>query len=205
MTVSRSILPAALLLLAAGGALAAAEGISVQGPPGATPPKVQQSVRPAPPARPPIDWGTDVRWMSYEEGLAAAKKSGKPILLVVFSERCPRCHELAPVFKDPEVAKLASALVMVRQDGDQPVPWLTGRYGAAGTYVPRLLFLKPDGTFREELVGPNPKYPHYYWPAVVEDLKDDMRVAAGGKPAPPAPKPAPVPSAPALGGAPAKK
>lgn len=114
--------------------------------------------------RPEIKWGSDVNWQTWDEGSKLAAKEGKPIVLVVYADWCPRCRELAPVFKTPEIVALTKDLVMVLQDSDAKPAWLKEKYGATGSYVPRILFLNADGTLRTDLTSGNGKYPFYYWP-----------------------------------------
>ena len=45
------------------------------------------------------------------------------------NEVAPGQYELAPVFEEAAVASAASGLVMVRQDQDQPAPWLKEQLG----------------------------------------------------------------------------
>jgi thiol:disulfide interchange protein len=134
-------------------------------------------------AAPPIKWDAPFEWVSWEDGLVRAKATDTPICLVIYADWCPKCKHLAPVFRDPEVAKLAGGLVMVLQDSMEKPAWLRERYGGTGTYVPRVLFLEPDGTLREDLTGPNPKFPYFYWPQVAAQLKANMR-AVHQKPKP---------------------
>jgi thiol:disulfide interchange protein len=112
--------------------------------------------------------------MSWEEGLAKAKESGTPICLVVYADWCPKCKQLAPVFRDPEVAKQAEKLVMILQDQDEKPAWLKERFGEIPSYVPRVFFLTPEGELRTDLTGPNTKYPYFYWPQVSDWLKTNM-------------------------------
>jgi len=68
--------------------------------------------------------------------------------------------------------------MMVRQDQDQAAPWLKEQLGGYGTYVPRVLFVSPDGTVREDLTGGHPRYPHFYAPMVADKLIANMRAAS---------------------------
>ena len=74
--------------------------------------------------RPPIKWQDDLTWLSWADARAKSAAEGKSICLVVYADWCPRCRELAPLFADPEVAKLAKGLIRVRQDQDARPDWL---------------------------------------------------------------------------------
>jgi len=123
-------------------------------------------------------WGDKITWRSWDAAQASARSEGKSIGVVVYAEWCGRCKELAPVFASPEVASAAAGLAMVRQDQDKPAPWLHEQLGGYGSYVPRVLFLSPDGKVREDLTSGHPRYPHFYAPMVMDQLVANMRAAS---------------------------
>jgi thiol-disulfide isomerase/thioredoxin len=127
-----------------------------------------------------IPWPGPIQWQTWEQGLAQAQAEGKPICLVVYADWCPHCRELAPVFSQPAIATLAQRLVMVRQDSDERPAWLTQRFGRLGAYVPRVLFLRPDGSLIEEIVSGHPRYPYFYSPLVSDRLLANMHAAIAG-------------------------
>ncbi len=124
-----------------------------------------------------LDWSGPVHWQSWEEGSKDAASHGKPMFLLVFGHWCPHCRELMPVFRDPEIAKLARNFVMVRQDTDERPPWLS-RYGHIATYVPRIFFLYPDGALASDITSGNPQFPYYYQPSNVGALRTSMHKGA---------------------------
>ena len=126
-----------------------------------------------------IHWDGPVKWNDYAPGLAQATAEKKPILLLVYADWCPRCRELVPAFSDPEVAKLAEGMVLIKQNGDLKPEWLTA-FDSLGGYVPRLFFLTPDGSLREEITSGHPRYPYFYTPGGLEALKAAMREALKG-------------------------
>ena len=125
-----------------------------------------------------LKWGDKIAWRSWEAAQSIARSQGKSICVVVYAEWCPRCKELAPVFEQPTVTSAAADLVMVHQDQDQPAAWLKEQLGAYGEYVPRVLFLSPDGKVREDLTSGHPRYPHFYAPLVTDQLVANMRAAS---------------------------
>ncbi len=125
-----------------------------------------------------LAWGDKIAWHSWDSALRVARSEGKSIGLVVYAEWCNRCKELAPVFTQSDVASAARGLVMVLQDQDENPTWLKEQLGAYGGYVPRVLFLGPDGNVREDLTSGHPRYPHFYSPLVREQLIANMRAAA---------------------------
>jgi thiol:disulfide interchange protein len=123
-------------------------------------------------------WGDGITWRTWESALSVARTEGKAIGVVVYAEWCGRCKELAPVFATPEVASAARALVMVHQDQDEQPAWLKERLGAYGSYVPRVLFLSPDGKVRDDLTSGHPRFPYFYAPMITDKLVANMRAAS---------------------------
>lgn len=110
-----------------------------------------------------IKWGGDINWRSYEQGLAEAKSGNKPLCVVVYADWCPRCHELAQSFQNPELEALAKRVVMVRHNADQPGAWLDAPALAQhGKYVPRVFFFTPQGDFAPSITSGHPRYPFFY-------------------------------------------
>ena len=132
--------------------------------------------QPAKPAGDMAEWPTSIDWTDYESGLAAAKKTNQPICLIVYADSCPECRALAPALADPELVELSKSFVMIKQDQEAKPAWLEA-YNSLGTYVPRIFFLKPDGTVREEINSGNPRYPHYFAAQQIPKLKAAMRAA----------------------------
>jgi thiol:disulfide interchange protein len=66
------------------------------------------------------DWNDQqIKWQSYDEGLAQAKKSNKPVCLILYTEWCPHCTNYSKVFHDPKVVKMSEEFVMIRLDADK--------------------------------------------------------------------------------------
>lgn len=125
-----------------------------------------------------IAWSDAVTWRDWETALRMAKEENKSVCLVVYADWCPHCKELAPVFAQPAIASAAAGLIMVRQDQDADAPWLKERLGAYGDYVPRVLFLDPNGNVHEDLQSGHPRYPYFYAPMVTDRLLANMRAAS---------------------------
>lgn len=149
-------------------------------PPAQPPQAAQAAAQPGKAKRgTPIEFEGPIKWQSWQEGVAQAKASNKGIMLLVYADWCPHCRELKPVFANPEVAKLADGLVMIKQDADDE-PGFLQAFAAQGSYVPRIFFLKPDGTMRPEITSGNGRFPYFYTPEGIEALKASMKRAAGG-------------------------
>ncbi len=125
-----------------------------------------------------IAWTDTIAWRDGEAALRAAKAENKSVCVVVYADWCPRCKELAPVFATPALRSAAEGLIMVRQDQDAHAPWFEQRLGKYGDYVPRILFVDPNGDVREDLHSGHPRYPYFYAPLVADRLIANMRVAS---------------------------
>ena len=92
------------------------------------------------------DWNEQqITWHSYETGLAEAKASGKPVVLIFYADWCPTCHAYKNIFNKPQIVELAKQLVMIRVNIDIH-PELSKRYDLDGDYVPRIFVVNAQGT-----------------------------------------------------------
>lgn len=100
-----------------------------------------------------------VSWSQAEPALSRMKSSGRPGLVVVKGEWCPHCRKYAEIFSDPAVAELTKSfeLILLENESDAVKLWQD-----TGTYVPRTLFLDPQGRLDSSFEGPNPRYPHFF-------------------------------------------
>jgi protein-disulfide reductase (glutathione) len=114
-------------------------------------------------------WNNAIAWVPMLDGLEAAKKSGKPALLVFYTEWCPHCRTYAKLFHDPQVVEASEAFVMIRVNEDA-TPDLGVAFRPDGQYVPRTFLLSPDGKTHADLVGAHPKYKHF----LDEDSPDQL-------------------------------
>lgn len=108
------------------------------------------------------DWNdAQIAWQSYEDGLAAAKKSKKPICLVFYTDWCPHCTNYSGVFHDPTVVERAKQLVMIRLNKDKNAG-LSQQYAPDGQYIPRTFFLSPSGALEAGIHAPRDQYKYFY-------------------------------------------
>jgi thiol-disulfide isomerase/thioredoxin len=108
------------------------------------------------------DWNDAlIQWRPYEEGIAAAKKLGKPICLIFYTEWCPHCANYSRVFHDARVVDRAKQFVMIRVDKDRN-PELSRRYAPDGEYIPRTFFLSPQGELDPSIRAPRETYRYFY-------------------------------------------
>ncbi len=108
------------------------------------------------------DWNDkQIDWQSYEDGLAEAKKTKKPICLIFYTEWCPHCTNYSKVFHDPKVVEKAKEFVMIRVDADKNKA-LGQQYALDGSYIPRTYFLAPDGTVAADIHAPRQQFKYFY-------------------------------------------
>ena len=112
---------------------------------------------------PAHDWNdAAIKWQTFDEGVALAQKEKKPICLVVFTEWCPHCKNYAAaVFHEAKVVEQAKQFVMIHVDKDQNAA-VSAKYQPDGGYIPRTMFLKPDGTLDPDIKAPRDKYLYFY-------------------------------------------
>jgi thiol-disulfide isomerase/thioredoxin len=122
------------------------------------------------------DWNGAIAWRPYAAGLAEAKKSGRPVCLVVSTEWCPHCRNYARVFHDPAVVKAARGFVMIHVDKDAE-PAASAAYAPDGEYIPRTMFLDPGGRLDAALHAPRPRYLYFYDESDPGPLLASMRAA----------------------------
>jgi len=123
------------------------------------------------------DWNDDgIAWRSFEEGMAEAKKEGKPLCLIVYTEWCPHCTNYSRVFHDEGVRELSKNFVMVRLDQDQDQQ-ITRKYAPDGSYVPRTLFFTAEGELDPAIRAARAKYVYFYDEHDPGPLREAMKAA----------------------------
>lgn len=104
--------------------------------------------------------GAQINWRTLQGGVKEATASGKTVVLVFHASWCTACKKYREVFKDAGVVEATQNYVMVLVDVDKD-PVANGAFAPDGTYVPRTLFITPEGDVRADLVGKtDPEHPH---------------------------------------------
>ena len=110
----------------------------------------------------PRDWNpSGIAWREHAAGLAEARSTGKPVMLVMHAEWCGPCHDYARIFYAPEVVSLARQFVMILVDSDRD-PAANQRYATDGTYLPRTYFLDSNGQHRTRVVSEHPRFRYFF-------------------------------------------
>jgi hypothetical protein len=108
------------------------------------------------------DWNDGgIKWQSYDEGLAAAKASKKPVCLVIYTDWCPHCTNYSKVFHDPKVVAKSKDFVMIRLEGDKNKE-LSSKYAVDGAYIPRTYSLSPNGDLDKDINSGRAQYQYFY-------------------------------------------
>ena len=96
-----------------------------------------------------------VEWFdgTFEQALAEAAKSRRIVFVDFFSKTCPPCRSLdQDTFNETPVRNEARSFVCIAIDAESEAGRpIAARYGVAGW--PSLVFLEPDGTLRDWIVG----------------------------------------------------
>lgn len=125
-----------------------------------------------------IEFKGPIQWHDWDAGLKHASAKKKPILMLMHTDACPKCTLLGHVFNNhKEVQKLAKGMVMVHIDGGLAPLSQTQRFARFGSYVPKIVFLQPDGTPMEQITSGNPNFPYYFQPSRPENLMAAMQRA----------------------------
>ena len=131
----------------------------------------------ATPARAGGDWNdAAIAWRTHDGGLAEAKRTGKPVCLVFFTQWCPHCTRYGRVFHDPAVVARAQRFVMIRVDRDANRA-LSARYDVDGQYIPRTYFLSSKGELERTIHAPRQRYKYFFDEDDPRDLLRGMDAA----------------------------
>lgn len=128
----------------------------------------------APTKKAPIKWPTSIDWVSFEAGQQQAALTQKPMVVLVYANWCTQCDALAKSMEDAGFVTLTKSFIMVLADHDDKSQGVHV-YTPKLTYVPRLLFMKPEGAFWSEMVSGNERYPYFYQSSSLEKLMENMK------------------------------
>jgi hypothetical protein len=103
--------------------------------------------------------GDEIAWKEYQDGLAQAKREGKPAIIIFYSESCSACKKYKNVLREESVVEASKSFVMIRVNTRQQ-PKLSREYLFDGRYVPRTFAVFPDGKIMHHLY-PSKRYKYF--------------------------------------------
>ncbi|CAN0213682.1 unnamed protein product [Lampetra planeri] len=106
-------------------------------------------------------FGEHIDWVpTLEMGLEKAKASGKPLMLVLHKDWCPRCQDLKPqISGSTKIYRMSGDFVMIQTEEDPK----GDQFALDGHYAPRILFLHPNGQVMKEVYNKSAhQYKYYY-------------------------------------------
>jgi len=108
------------------------------------------------------DWNDQgIKWRTYDEGLAEAKKTKKPVVLIFYTEWCPHCSNYSKLFHDPKVVEKSKQFVMIRIDNDKNQE-LSKKFAPDGSYIPRTYFLTSGGVLDPDIHAPREQFKYFF-------------------------------------------
>lgn len=110
-----------------------------------------------------------IDWFTYEEGLETAAAAGVPAIVVIKTGWCPRCTQYADSFSNDDVVAATEDFVMILADQDA-VPAVERDLNLDGAYVPRTIFLSPEGEPDRSLNSGRSDYQHFINPSQPQAL-----------------------------------
>jgi thiol:disulfide interchange protein len=123
--------------------------------------------------------GAAIAWRTPDEGLAEARRANKPVMVVLYTSWCPHCRNFSQVFADPKVVEASKRFVMIRANSDEAEAFAS-KYAPDGNYIPRTLFLKPDGELRTDVVASGGRFKYFYDEKDSTPLLNAMAKASNG-------------------------
>ncbi|XP_074550255.1 anterior gradient 1 [Halichoeres trimaculatus] len=121
-------------------------------------------------------WGKGISWVkTYEEALVKTAKSGKPLMVIHHREHCPYSQELKKAFvAKKSILKMAKEdfimLNLVEEPADRNM-------APDGYYVPRILFVDPSKTVRNDIQGIHSDHLFTYMTEDIDILEENMKKA----------------------------
>ncbi len=103
--------------------------------------------------------GAEINWRDAKSGIYEATKTSKPVIMVMHATWCSACKRYRSVFNDPGVVAASKDFVMILVEADKEKE-LNSAFSPDGTYVPRTMFVDPEGNVSATLVGKDAQYPH---------------------------------------------
>ncbi|KAH9523672.1 Thioredoxin domain-containing protein 12 [Bulinus truncatus] len=118
-------------------------------------------------------WGR-IKWVNLKDGQKIVKEQGKPAMIVFHKPWCRACKALRPRFANSrEIEQMSNDFVMISvEEEDLPK---NSELSPDGAYIPRILFLDPEGKVLTQVFNQkgNKQYRYYYAEtnSIIESMK----------------------------------
>ncbi|KAM3962136.1 thioredoxin domain-containing protein 12 [Aphomia sociella] len=120
-------------------------------------------------------FGNNYIWAgSLESGLQIATHHNKPVMVIIHKSWCTACKNLKPKFaSSSEIQSLSKHFVMINLiDDEEPK---SSNFAPDGTYIPRILFVSPQGLVDREIYNEEGSSQHKYFYSRPEQIAKSMR------------------------------
>uniref|UniRef100_A0A672HMI1 Anterior gradient 2 n=1 Tax=Salarias fasciatus TaxID=181472 RepID=A0A672HMI1_SALFA len=118
-------------------------------------------------------WGDQLNWVqTYEEALSLSRSTNKPLMVLFHLEDCSQSLKQA-LAHDDEIQRILDedfVVLNVIETEDQNL-------SPDGKYVPRIVFVDPSTTVRDDIVGPYSNRLYTYEPTDMKHLLENMKKA----------------------------
>ncbi|XP_029939459.1 anterior gradient protein 2 homolog [Salarias fasciatus] len=121
-------------------------------------------------------WGDQLNWaQTYEEALSLSRSTNKPLMVLFHLEDCSQCDALKRALAhDDEIQRILDedfvVLNVIQETVDQNM-------SPDGKYVPRIVFVDPSMTVRDDIIGRYSNRLYGYEAADMNVLLDNMKKA----------------------------
>uniref|UniRef100_A0A672HLN0 Anterior gradient protein 2 homolog n=1 Tax=Salarias fasciatus TaxID=181472 RepID=A0A672HLN0_SALFA len=118
-------------------------------------------------------WGDQLNWaQTYEEALSLSRSTNKPLMVLFHLEDCSQSLKRA-LAHDDEIQRILDedfVVLNVMETADKNL-------SPDGKYVPRIVFVDPSTTVRDDIVGVYPNRLYTYESKDMNVLLDNMKKA----------------------------
>lgn len=120
-------------------------------------------------------FGTNLKWeTNLEAGLQKILTKQKPGMIIIHKTWCGACRNLKPKFEASlEISNLSGGFVMISL-GDENQPQDV-KYMPDGDYVPRVIFLDPQGAVLVEVINEEGSSDYKYFYSDAETIAKSMK------------------------------
>lgn len=121
------------------------------------------------------NFGTNLKWeTNLERGLQKIVSRQKPGMIVVHKSWCGACRNLKPKFEaSKDIQNLSGGFVLISLSDDNHPKDL--KYMPDGDYVPRIMFINPQGSLLVEVINQDGSTEYKYFYSDAESIARSMK------------------------------